>query len=34
MLNSIYIVKIYKRPVCIIENILQLEIVIGPGNAD
>jgi len=34
MLNSIYTVKIYKRPVCIIEDILHLEIVIGLVDAN
>ena len=34
MLNNIDAVKIYKRPVCIIEDILHLETVMGLVNAN
>ena len=34
MLNYIDAVKIYKRPVCIIEDILHLEIVMGLLNVN
>jgi len=34
ILNRVYTVNIYKRPVCTIEDILHLEIVIGSVNAN